>query len=116
MKTYEDFENSRLNSMQIKSTIFNSTKIDGLFLLSEIIIKVGKYFPIIILSFASLNLLLAVNDLFTNNIGFAILNTLFALGNFHFLIQLHQKTKAHQYEYGSYLNRADYRSVEGSKE
>ena len=107
MTNYPDIEKIGLNSIQCITAISDSTQIDGLIYLLEIIIKVGKYFPIIIISLASLNLLLAANDLLTNSISFAILNSIFALGNFIFLVQLHQKHKTHPYEYHSDYNRID---------
>lgn len=84
------------DSLPPKFSNFEFPKIDGLWLLSEIIFKVSKHFPIIILSFASLKLLLVVYDIYNNNFGFAILNSLFAVGDFVFLLQMHQKRKIYQ--------------------
>ena len=105
MTNYPDIEKIGLNSIQFITDIFNFTKIIGLIHLLEIIIKVGKYFPIIIILLASLKLLMAANDLLTNSITFAILNSIFALGDFIFLVQLYQRHKAHPYEYNSNYNR-----------
>lgn len=79
-----------------KFSNFGFPKIDGFWLLSGLIFKVSKHFPIIILSFASLKLLLVVYDIYNNNFGFAILNSLFAVGDFAFLLQMHQKGKIYQ--------------------
>jgi hypothetical protein len=105
MTNYLGIEKIGLNSIQFITDIFNFTKIDGLIHLLEIIINVGKYFPIIIISLASLKLLMAANDLLTNSISFAILNSIFAIGDFIFLVQLYQRHKAHPYEYSSDYNR-----------
>jgi len=107
MTNYLGIEKIGLNSIQFITDIFNFTKIDGLIHLLEIIIKVGKYFPIIIILLASMKLLFATNDLLTNSISFAILNSIFALGDFIFLVQLYQRHKAHPYEYSSDYNRID---------
>ena len=77
----------------------DSTKLGALIHLLEIVMKVGKYLPVIVVSFAGLNLLLAVNDFLISNTGFGILNALFALGGFIFLAQLHQRRKIHSYDY-----------------
>lgn len=105
MTNYPAIEKIGLNSIQFITDIFNFTKINGLIHLLEIIIKVGKYFPIIIILLASLKLLMAANDLLTNSITFAILNSIFALGDFIFLVQLYQRHKAHRYEYSSDYKR-----------
>jgi len=88
MTTYPAIEKIGLNSIQFITDIFNFTKIDGMIHLLEIIIKVGKYFPIIIILLAGLKLLMAANDFLTNSVTFAILNSIFALGDFIFLVQL----------------------------
>lgn len=85
--------------MQDTSSLSDTTKLGALIHLLEIVMKVGKYLPVIVVSFAGLNLLLAVNDFFISNTGFGILNTIFALGGFIFLVQLHQRRKIHSYDY-----------------
>jgi len=85
--------------MQDTSSMSDSTKLGALIHLLEIVMKVGKYLPVIVVSFAGLNLLLAVNDFLISNTGFGILNALFALGGFIFLAQLHQRRKIHSYDY-----------------
>ncbi len=107
MTNYLGIEKIGLNSIQFITDIFNFTKINGLIHLLEIIIKVGKYFPIIIILLASMKLLFAANDLLTNSISFAILNSIFALGDFIFLVQLYQRNKAHPYAYSSNYDRID---------
>ncbi len=105
MTNNPDIEKIGLNSIQFITGIFNFTKINGLIHLLEIIIKVGKYFPVIIILLASMKLLMAANDLLTNSITFAILNSIFALGDFIFLVQLYQRHKVHPYEYSSDYKR-----------
>ena len=85
--------------LQNNSSISDSTKLGALIHLLEIAMKVGKYLPVIVVSFAGLNLVLAVNDFLVSNTGFGILNSIFALGGFIFLVQLHQKRKIHSYDY-----------------
>jgi hypothetical protein len=94
MKT--KMESMHSNFIQNKFPVFEFPKIDGLYLLSEIILKVSKHFPVIIFSFASLKLLLVVNDIYSNNIVFAVLNSIFALGDFIFLVQIYQRRKTHE--------------------
>jgi len=89
-------ESMHSNSNKNNSHIFEFPKIDGLYLLSEIILKVSKHFPIIILSFASLKLLLVVNDIYSNNIGFAVLNSIFTIGDFVFLVQIYRRRKTNE--------------------
>jgi hypothetical protein len=102
--------------MQNASSISDSTKLGALIHLLEIVMKVGKYLPVIVVSFAGLNLLLAVNDFFISNTGFGILNAIFALGGFIFLVQLHQRRKIHSYEYYyNYKKRSEKRIVTESR-
>jgi len=89
------------NSILSIPSISDSAKFIGFIHLLEITIKIGKHFPIIILSMISLNLLLAANDFFANSINFAILNFMFAIGGFVSLVQLYQSRKAHPLEYNS---------------
>ena len=104
--------------MQNSSRLSDSTKLGALIHFLEIAMKVGKYLPVIVVSFAGLNLLLAVNDFLISNTGFGIVNSIFALGGFIFLVQLHQRRKIHSYEYYyNYKKRSDKRIVAGiSKE
>jgi len=56
------------------------------------IIKVGKYLPYIVFTFATVNLTLAILDLaIWGNVPFGMLNTILAVGGFVLSGQLHQK-------------------------
>ncbi len=111
--TNADMEKIGPNPILSIPSISDSTKIEGLIYLLEFTIKVGKHFPIIVLSLAGLNLLLAANDFLSNSINFAILNSMFAVGGFISLVQLHQSRKAHFFEYQSNFNKIEkMRSVE----
>ncbi len=112
MTNYADMEKIGPNSVLSIPSISDSTKIEGLIYLLEITIKVGKHFPIITLSLVGLNLLLAANDFLANSINFAILNSMFALGGFISLVQIHQSRKAHPFEYHSDYNRTDKMNIE----
>ena len=68
--------------------LFYSTQIALSVYLLDIIIKMGKNFPIISVSLTGFNLWLAITDFLANNLGFAILNSLFAIGGLIFLIQM----------------------------
>lgn len=59
----------------------------------EAITKVGRYFPIIVLSLASLNIVMAANDFLANSVEFGIMNSLFAMGGIISLVQMHQRAK-----------------------
>ena len=86
------------------ASMSESTKV-GIFVhLLDVLIKVGRYFPIISLSLAGLNLFLALNDFVTNSIGFGILHTIFAIGGFIFLIQMRQMSKTNVNEIDSSTN------------
>ena len=56
----------------------------------EVVTKIGKNFPVLFLSLASLNAILAANDFLASNIEFGILNSMFAVSGFIFVIQLRQ--------------------------
>jgi hypothetical protein len=114
-KRYADNENIQ-NPIKNISSMSGSKKLSALIYLLEIIMKVGKYFPVIIFSSACLNLLLAVNDFLLNNIGFAILNSLFALSGFIFLIQLHQKRKAQLYAHRYHFKDRNTQMIDAKKE
>jgi hypothetical protein len=102
--------------MQNTSSLTDTTKLGALIHLLEIAMKVGKYLPVIVVSFAGLNLLLALNDFLISNTGFGILNSIFALGGFIFLVQLHQRRKIHSYEYYyNYKKRSDKRIMAGTR-
>ena len=61
--------------------------------LLEAITKVGRHFPVIVLSLASLNVVMAANDFLANSVEFGIINSLFAIGGVISLVQMHQRTK-----------------------
>ncbi len=65
-----------------------------------ILIKIGKYLPLIVLSFAMLNLTFAVFDFFYwNHLAWGIFNSIMAIGGFNFFVQLLKRRKVHRYEY-----------------
>lgn len=86
------------------------TKINLLIYILGVIINVGRYFPIISLSSASINILLAVNDFLSNNIGFAVLNSLFAISGFIFLLQM-RKVNSHRHHFNR--NKIDTMPITG---
>ena len=71
----------------------DSTNVVAVIYLLEVITKVGKHFPVIFLSLASLNVVMAANDFLANSIEFGIMNSLFAAGGFISLIQMHQRNR-----------------------
>jgi len=83
------------------TSISDSTKVGIFVYLLDVLIKVGRYFPIISLALASLNLFLAFTDFLTNSIGFGILHSIFAIGGFIFLIQMRQMAKTNPHEIDS---------------
>ncbi|MDH3656828.1 MAG: hypothetical protein OEM77_01660 [Nitrosopumilus sp.] len=102
------------NSIQWTTGFSDSREVTVLIYLLEIITKIGRYYPILFLSLASLNVLLAANDFLANNIEFGILNSLFAASNFIFLVQLLQNNKIHPFD--SRSNEIDSRSFLGVRE
>ncbi|MGA0297077.1 MAG: hypothetical protein ACO3K2_07085 [Nitrosopumilaceae archaeon] len=81
----------RQNSSQIVNA--DSTKVVAVIYLLEIITKIGRHFPVIFLSLASLNVVMAANDFLANSIEFGIMNSLFAVGGFVSIIQMHQRNR-----------------------
>ncbi|MBA4452983.1 MAG: hypothetical protein H2B05_06380 [Nitrosopumilaceae archaeon] len=79
------------NSLQLVNA--DSKNVVAVIYLLEIITKVGKHFPVIFLSLASLNVVMAANDFLANSIEFGIMNSLFAIGGFVSIIQMHQRNK-----------------------
>jgi len=96
MRTSIEFEMIKSNTPQTHFSIFKLPKIDGIFLFSEMIFKISKHLPTIVLSFASLKILFVVNDIYANNLGFALLNSIFAIGDFVFFIQLYQMRRTYR--------------------
>ena len=110
MANYADEKKIEKSSMQWVPVISGSPEIFMLIYSLDIITKVGKNLPIIFLSLASLNVLLAANDFLVNNIEFGILNSLFAANGFIFLVQTHQSNRVQplasnhsETNYGSFL-------------
>lgn len=93
MKIRGDEEKIGKSTIQFLTPTSTSLGIDLSIYLLEIVIKIGRHFPIILLSSASVNILLAANDLLSNSLVFATINLGFALGNFIFLAQLYQRKK-----------------------
>ena len=83
-------ENRGQNSTQWLTAKSRSADVAVIVYTLEIITKVGKYFPVLFVSLASLNVLMAANDFLSSNIEFGILNSMFAASGFVFVIQLHQ--------------------------
>lgn len=78
----------------------NTTKMEVLIQMLTIVIKIGKYLPLIVLSFAMMNLTFAIWDFFFwNHIAWGIFNTILAIGGFNFFGQLLKRRKIHRYEY-----------------
>ncbi len=90
---YADEKKIEKNSKQWIPIISGSTEVTMLIYSLDVITKIGKNFPIIFFSLASLNILLAANDFLTNRIEFGILNSLFAVNGFVFLVQTHQSNR-----------------------
>jgi len=112
MTDYANMEKIGSNYILSIPSISDSAKFNVFIHLLEITIKVGKHFPIIILSMISLNLLLAANDFFANSINFAILNSMFAIGGFVSLVQLYQSRKTHPLEYNSNFQNIQNKKLE----
>lgn len=107
-------ENEKIEPKSTQRITFSdSTKMGVLIHLLEIIIQVGKHSQIISISLASLNLLFAVNDFLSNNIGFAILNLMFALVGFMFFIKMRQMSKIHSHELPPNFNKINRKSMVG---
>ena len=73
--------------------ISESVQIDLIIHLLDIVIKTGRYFPVISVSLTGLNLILAVNDYLANNTGYAILNSMFVVSGLVFLVQTRMMNK-----------------------
>jgi hypothetical protein len=79
----------------VQNAPISVSKISIFVYLLDIIIIAGRHFPVISICLTGLNILLAVNDFLTNNIGFAILNSMFVIGGLFFFIQIRLTDKAH---------------------
>ena len=93
MVNYAPEKKIEKNSTQWIPIISGSSEVTILIYSLELITKIGKNSPIIFLSLASLNVLLAANDFLTNSIEFGILNSLFAANGFIFLVQSHHNNR-----------------------
>jgi hypothetical protein len=83
-----------------------------------ILIKIGKYLPLIVFTFATVNLTLAVLDfLYWNNIAGGIFNSIMSAGGFNFFAQLLKRRKVHRYDYrdSSTRNQRRAASIEDEK-
>ena len=114
MTNYADEKKLGSNSMQWTTSISDSTEVTMLIYVLEITTKIGKNFPILFLSLASLNVLLATNDFLSNSIEFGILNSLFAASGFIFLVQMRQSNKIQSFD--SNRNEARNETFSGIKE
>ena len=93
MSNYVDEKKIEKSPMQWIPIVSGATEVTMLIYSLEVITKIGKNFPIIFLSLASLNILLAANDFLTNSIEFGILNSLFAVNGFICLARAHQSNR-----------------------
>lgn len=82
------------------SLISSTVKLQVVIGMLTTIIKIGKYLPHIVFTFATLNLTLAILD-FTiwDSLPFGILNTILAIGGFVFTGQLLQRRSSSRHEY-----------------
>ena len=100
MKSVTENEKKGQKSSNWLSSISDSAKIGVAVHVLDVIIKVGKLFPVIFLSLASLNIFLAANDFLANSMGSAILNSIFGLGDVLFLAQMRLKGHSHTIQSG----------------
>jgi hypothetical protein len=78
----------------------NTTKMEVLIQMLTLVIKIGKYLPLIVLSFAMLYLMFAVLDFFYwNHLAWGIFNSILGFGGFNFFVQLLRRRKVHRYDY-----------------
>lgn len=83
-------------------SLFSSdiARINALIHLLGVVMKVGKYLPLIVGAFAFVNLTIAIMSfLVWNSIISGVINSALALGGFIFLVQLVRRRKIHRYEY-----------------
>jgi hypothetical protein len=79
-------------------SVSDSAKISLFVHTLDIVIKTGRHFPVISIYLTGMNFLLAINDFLSNNIGFALLNSVFVVGGLIFAIQMRQVDKIHHVE------------------
>lgn len=81
-------------------SISDTSKLEAMIHSLGLLITIGKYLPLMVAGFATLNLFLAYLDLFVwGHIAFGILNAILALNGFIFLGQLLKRRKIHRYDY-----------------
>ena len=85
--------NKKSEQSQFQQYSSNSKNVVIVIYLLEAITKIGRHFPIIVLSLASLNIIMAANDFLASSFEFGILNSMFAAGGVVSLIQMHQRNR-----------------------
>lgn len=81
-------------------SISDTAKLEAMIHSLGLLITIGKYLPLIVAGFATLNLILAYFDLLVwGHIVPGIFNAILALGGFIFLVQLLNRRKIHRYNY-----------------
>ena len=97
IKSYGD---EFLTDMAGDISLSDTAKLEAIIQLLGVLIKIGKYLPLMVATFASLNLALAYFDLLVwNHFAPGILNVILASGGFIFLAQLLRRRKIHRYDY-----------------
>ena len=82
-----------------------ANQIGSLINILKILIKVVKYLPLIVVSFACLSIALAVNDFVRGNLAWGIINSAFALSGLIFFVQLYQRRNIHPFESAIFKKR-----------
>ena len=82
-------------STQWLTSFSDSAKIGMVVHSLDVIIGVGKLFPIIFLSLAGLNIFIATNDFLSNSMTGAIFNSVMGIGDVLFLAQMRMKSHSH---------------------
>jgi len=100
MKISAENKRTRQKSGNWLTAISDSAKIGLAVHFLDVIIKVGKLFPVIFLSLASMNIFFAANDFLSNSMGSAVLNSVFGLGDVLFLAQMRLKGHSHTMQSG----------------
>ena len=89
MSNFANERKTRTNpSLQWTTRVSDHTEVTLLIYSLEAITRIGKNFPIIFLSLASLNILLAANDFLANSFEFGILNSAFAFSGIITMMQM----------------------------
>jgi hypothetical protein len=83
----------------------DKAKMGALINLLGLVVKIGKYLPLIVCSLAMTNLAIVIlSSLVWNDMISSIINSIFALSGFIFLAQLLQRRKDRKYRY-KYIRR-----------